>query len=158
MYDYFVAPLRCPRCGVLRPADSTTDLQTHVRDDADGRELPVGTVLDPLEVRPEDLVSSGYLPTGRAAEDARALLLDLWQCPSCGRGDNWAAIELRDGTITSIEAVTLDQDVLARADFISDQCAILAGELTGRSPADFWSGGADAVAALRQHLPGAPSR
>lgn len=46
----------------MSPADASSNLQTHVRDDADGRELAVGFTLDPLEVRADDLASSGYLP------------------------------------------------------------------------------------------------
>jgi len=38
MYDYVVAALRCPNCNTVSAADSSTNMQTHIRDDAAGSE------------------------------------------------------------------------------------------------------------------------
>jgi len=49
-------------------------MQTHVRDDARGIEIAAGFELDPLEVRDQDLQSSGYLATGRPRSDGATRL------------------------------------------------------------------------------------
>ena len=61
MYDYFVAVLRCPRCGTVNPATVYTNMQTHIRGNgADGSELAVGTHLEPVYLTIEHLESAGY--------------------------------------------------------------------------------------------------
>lgn len=84
MYDYVVAALRCPNCNTVSAADSSTNMQTHIRDDAAGSEITVGYRLEPLEIRDQDIVSSGYLATGQASTDGHIRLLETWQCPTCG--------------------------------------------------------------------------
>lgn len=155
MYDYFVAALRCPECGHVSPADSSTNLQTHLRDDADGRELPVGFEFDRYEVRAEDVTSSGYLPVAPPPADGTATLLETWECPAC-RAANWAAIELVDGSIVAIEAVVLDRLALARAHFISDQCTVRAAQVSDVPLAELEAGRVDPVATLRAGLPTPP--
>lgn len=153
MYDYFVAPLRCPVCGRISPADSSTNMQTHLSDDASGRELTVGFEFDPMEVRPQDIVDSDYLPVSPPPADGTATLLETWQCPHCGAADLWAAVALLGGRIESIEAVALDRETLARAHFIDEGCSMLAARLSGIAWADFAPGQVDAVAVLREYLP-----
>ena len=97
MFDYFVSAMRCPVCKTVSPADSSTNMQTHIRDDADSRELAVGFQLDPLEVRAADIASSGYLPVTPQAADGTVTLLETWECPTCGTPDLWAAVQQRDG-------------------------------------------------------------
>jgi hypothetical protein len=75
MHDYFATELRCPNCNAMSTADSSTNMQTHIRDDASGIEIGVGFRLEPLEVRDQDILSSGYLATGRAATDGRSSCL-----------------------------------------------------------------------------------
>lgn len=152
MFDYFVAPLRCPQCSTASPADSSTNMQTHIRDDADGSELGVGARLDPLDVRVEDILNSGYQLVRRPDPGGRVVLLETWQCEACGRGDNWARIAISDGLVQSIEAVRLDREVLENANFISDQCEVLAAQLSGLPATEFATGAADCVEVLRQRL------
>jgi rubredoxin len=153
MYDYFVASLACPVCGAVSPPDSSTNMQTHLRDDADGRELGVGFELDPLEVRAEDIAGSDYLPIVPPPSDGTATLLDSWECPSCGASDLWAAIELRDGRIAAISAVELTRATLDRAHFIAEECSNRAARISGIPWSEFVPGKVDPIEVLRTHLP-----
>jgi hypothetical protein len=152
MYDYFVAKLACPNCGTVSAADSSTNLQTHIRDDARGIEIPVGFELDPLEVRDQDIEESGYLPTGGARSDDRTRLLAPWVCPTCNH-ENWARVTLAGTNVSAIEAVALDRAALAGAQFIAESCFVISAQLLGRPLADFAPGGPDPVAVLRKLLP-----
>jgi hypothetical protein len=153
MFDYFVAPMTCRVCGQTSPADSSTNMQTHLRDDADHRELSVGFALDPLEVRPQDITSSGYLPVAPQAADATFTLLETWECPACGSADQWARISVRDAVIAAIDSVALDRATLETSNFISDQCFMIASALSGLPGEQLMTGAVDPVAVLREHLP-----
>lgn len=159
MYDYFVAALTCNTCGEVSPPDSSTNMQTHLRFGADGRELATGFELVPAETRPEHIAACGYLPVAPVTGDAAMTLLETWECPSCGESDRWAAITIRDRVITEIRSVELDRESLERAHFISDQCFLRAAQLSGIPSADLMDGTVDPVNVLREHLssgPGAP--
>lgn len=153
MFDYFVAAMRCGVCGQMSPADSSTNMQTHLRDDADHRELAVGFLLDPMEVRPQDIASSGYPQVAPQPADGTFALLETWECPACGAPDQWARIEVRDGVITAIDAVALDRTALDSAHCISDQCSAHAAAISDVVAQDLVTGKADPVAVLREHLP-----
>lgn len=156
MFDWFIAKLRCPECTEIGPATSATNMQTHLRDDADGSELGVGAPLDPLDIRPEDILGSGYQLVAQPEPGHPIHLLEGWECPACGRADNWAMIAIRDGevpSIESIEAVTLDRVTLERAHFISDSCALLAARLSDVPVEDLMTGRVSCVEVLREHLP-----
>lgn len=153
MFDWFVAPLRCPACGAVSPPTSVTNMQTHLRDDADGSELPMGTDLDPLDVRRDDILSSAYQLVSEPVPGEPIRLLEIWRCPSCGRADNWALVTISGSRITAIEAVILDRAMLERAHFISDECFVLAAELSHLPTADLASGEISSVEVLRQRLP-----
>ena len=150
MFDWFVAPLHCPVCGTVSPPTSVTNMQSHLRDDANGSELAVGTQLDPLDVRRDDVLNSGYLLVSEPAPGEAICLLEIWECPSCKRADNWALITISGTKITGIEAVTLDRDTLDSANFISEVYAdLLAEALRREEPATSTS----SVDILRQRLP-----
>src|SRR3954466_4997025 len=85
MFDYFVARMTCTNCGTTSAADSSTDMQTHLRHDARSIEIAVGFELDPLEGRDRDIRSSGYLATGRPRRaDNRELDVPDMQAPELG--------------------------------------------------------------------------
>ena len=133
MFDWFVAKLRCPQCGTISPATSATNMQTHLRDDADGSELGVGARLDPLDIRPDDILSSAYQLVAQPEPGQEIRLLKVWECPACGHADNWAMIAIRNAPVASIEAidaVTLDRATLDRVHFISDSCALVAARIS----------------------------
>jgi hypothetical protein len=109
-------------------------MQTHMRDDASGIEIGVGFRLDPLEVRDQDIESSGYLPISRERADGRIRLLETWTCPNCHR-ENWGRVTIAGTEVIAIEGVTLDRATLAGAQFITESCYILAAQLSD-IPAD----------------------
>lgn len=153
MFDWFVAPLRCPACGAVSPSSSVTNMVTHVRDDANGSELTVGSEIDALDLRTDDILSSSYQLVSSPAPGEPIRLLDMWRCSSCGRSDNWALVTISGTRIAEIEAVILDRAMLERANFISDQCFILAAQLSDIPATDLISGNASSVEVLRSHLP-----
>jgi hypothetical protein len=151
MYDYFVAPLRCPNCNTVSAADSSTNMQTHIRDDASGIEIGVGFRLEPLEVRDQDIVSSGYLSTSRTATDGRVRLLETWRCPTCGH-ENWACVTLSGTEVMAIEPVVLDRPTLENAQYISDSCYLVASRISGIPAREFMAGKLDPVRVLFDRL------
>ena len=104
MFDWFVAPLQCPACGAVSPPTSATNMVTHLRDDANGSELAVGSTFDALDLRTDDILSSSYQLVSAPASGEPIRLLDTWRCPSCGRSDNWALVTINGTRITAIEA------------------------------------------------------
>jgi hypothetical protein len=152
MFDWFVAPLRCPVCGAVSPASSVTNMQTHLRDDADGSELAIGAKFDPLDIRRDDILNSGYLLVSDPVPDVAIRLLETWKCPTSGH-ENWALITIVGDKISEIEAVILDRATLERANFISDQCFVLAAQLSDVSGADLAAGRVSSVELLRKLLP-----
>jgi hypothetical protein len=152
MFDWFVASLACPACGTVSPPTSATNMQTHLRDNADGSELAVGAELDALDVRLADILNSGYQLIAEPPPGEPSRLLESWRCPTCGR-DNWALIAIANARIASIEAVVLDLATLNRAHFISDQCFVLAAQLSGIAAGELSNGTVSSVEILRQRLP-----
>jgi hypothetical protein len=151
MYDYFVAALKCPHCGTVSAADSSTNMQTHVRDDASGIEIAVGFRFEPLEVREQDIMTSGYLPTGRVPMDGRTRLLETWRCQACGH-ENWACVSLAGIELVAIESVVLDRATLEGAQFISDGSYLLASKLSGIPARDLMEGKVNPVQVLLERL------
>ena len=152
MYDYFVAAMICPQCGAVSPADSSTDMQTRLRDDARGIEIGVGFQFDPLEVRERDLESSGYLPVTLEHPVDQIQLLDTWTCPACHH-TNWARVTIDGTKIVAIEAVTLDRATLAGAQFIAEGCYALAAQISGVPAADLLTHPEELVQILLSRLP-----
>lgn len=88
---------------------------------------------DPLDLCRDDVLNSGYLLVSDPAADEAIRLLEVWDCPFCGRGSNWALITVNGTEMTAIEAVALDRATLESANFISEVDAdMLAATLRGR--------------------------
>src|SRR5947207_12883800 len=104
MYDYFVAAMKCLNCGTMSAADSSTNMQTHLRDDASGIELGLGFHFEPLEVRGQDIMASSYISTGRVSVDGRSRLLEMWRCPACGTA-TCARVRITGTVLTEIDSV-----------------------------------------------------
>jgi hypothetical protein len=151
MYDYFVAALKCVNCGTVSAADSSTNMQTHLRDDASGIEIGIGFRFDPLEVREQDIMASSYLSTGRVSVDGRTRLLETWRCPTCDH-DNWARVTIEGTELTKIESVVLDREALEGTQFITDGCYVLASRLSGIPARDLMEGKANPVQVLLERL------
>jgi hypothetical protein len=151
MFDYFVAEMTCPSCNTVSSADASTHMQTHIRDDARGLEIGVGFELDPLEVRDQDLVESGYLAV-RDRVDDQVSLLEQWVCATCHQ-ENWARVSISGTTILAIAAVPLDRQTLATANFITRHCFVAAAAISGIPARDLLQGKVDPVAVLLERLP-----
>jgi hypothetical protein len=130
MYDYFVGAMTCSNCGAVSTADSSTNLQTYIRHNARGIEIPVGFQLDACDATDQSIASSAYLPVGRGRTDGQTRLLDTWTCPTCKR-ENWARVTLVGTEVAAIEGVTLDRATLESAQFITDSCFIAAAQVSG---------------------------
>lgn len=152
MYDYFVAKMTCTRCGTTSAADSSTDMQTHLRDDARGIEIAAGFELDAMEVRDQDIRSSGYLATGRQRSDGTTRLIESWTCPVC-KHQNWARITIDGTKVAAIEGITLDREALESAQFITDGSYVLAASLSGLPAQELMTGAIDTVRVLLERLP-----
>lgn len=146
-FDVFLAPLRCPHCdsGVAH-----AEIQTYIRGGvADGSALRVGSEIDPVDLTTDSLLGAGYALIDPPAPGGPIRLLDVWSCPHC-QSEPWAMVEIAEGKIRSIEAVTLDRATLESAHFISDTNAdLLADSLRGEEP----DAGETSVEILRRRLP-----
>jgi hypothetical protein len=126
-------------------------MQTHIRDDASGIEIGAGFRLEPLEVRDQDLTSSGYLATGQTGTDGRVRLLETWRCPACGH-ENWARVTLSGTEVMAIEPVILDRSTLEAAQYISDGCYVVASRVSGIPARDLMEGKVNPVRVLFDRL------
>lgn len=141
-YDFFVAPLRCPRCGTTWPADAPTCIQTAARRDPQLTDIAVG---DEIDVPVEDMVERNYVAL-RHGEPGPIVLLETWDCPNCGL--QWARIEIEGGIVTSITSVELDREIIAGATYASPDIVDYLKEVTGMSYDELMD--ADFAALLRR--------
>jgi hypothetical protein len=152
MYDYFDAKLRCPHCGTVSGPRARINMQTHIRGDADGSTLEVGYTFDEGDLRHEAIAGSGYLPIKTAAPHEPIRLLNVWHCPEC-RTEQWAEVNITNGKIELIEAVSLNRAVLEGAHFVAEVHAeLLAASLLDLSSRDMREKKMNVVTVLRQHL------
>lgn len=152
MYDYFDAPLRCPRCSHLSTPDELTNMQTKIREDADGTELRVGFRFDKADLQTRRILESSYALVKDPDPATVVQLLNVWSCPSC-ETEQWARIEIVDGLLAKIEAVVMSKEILNEANFISE----VDGELLAATLLDIpvWEVNErklDPVEVLRQRL------
>jgi hypothetical protein len=151
MFDYFIAELRCPRCKNVSGPGANTNMQTHIRDDADGSTLEVGYEFDTSDLREENIISSGYLLLRSPALEL-IRLLNVWMCRAC-RTDQWAIVEIVDRKLARIEAVSMSRAVLEESNFISEVNAeLLAATLIDIPSRELSERKLDVVTILRQHL------
>lgn len=156
-FDHFVAALRCARCGKVSRADRSTELQTKLAVEAEGRAIGVGDlIVTPGTV--QEVTDSGYRGLGAPALAGPIALLETWSCPACGQTGQWAKVELSAPTAQGgrrVEAVRALGDLrrshLDGADFLSEEAVYLAERLAGRRFTDVSS--ADLVTVLRGCLP-----
>jgi hypothetical protein len=153
MYDYFVGELVCPGCGTVNGTTAYTNMQTHIRGAcADGTELAVGFVLDPVEVTPGHLAGAGYVLISPPEELSSPRLLDVWICPAC-ETEQWATIEIVQQRIERIVAVVLDNTTFESSNYIDDTHAeLLAAALLGISWAELSERKLSCVEVLRERL------
>jgi hypothetical protein len=152
MFDYFVAGLHCRSCGTMSPATAATGMQTHIRSDADGSELRVSFVFDAIDLETEHILRSGYALIAAPPNAHTMRLLDVWTCPKC-LTEEWGAVDIVDGRIERIEAVSMGLATLQTANFIADVSAdILAASLLGISTNELSQRKIHNVDVLRERL------
>ena len=111
-FDFFVAAMQCFNCGRISPADSSTDMQTYLRDDPQLEDLGVGSIVGSDL---HDMDGKRYLEVSTPSQEA--ILLDTWNCPYCGH-PNWAQVTITNGVITNIHAVKLNRKTVANATYV----------------------------------------
>jgi len=135
-FDYFVGELKCPICGNVSCADSSTNIQTKIRNTPNFRLLSVGCELNADH---DSLMDADYYfiqsPQGNILE-----LIDMWECPSCGSPRNWAQITIREGIIINIISVPLTYEILRGANYIIDEGLHSLSAFTGLSFEDLTQG------------------
>ena len=149
-FDFFIAPLRCPICGIVSPEDTSTNMQTKIQASPMGAYLRVG---DKLDLRKSGPGSGGYLTIKEPLPTEPIHILDIWECSACGQPFNWAEIVLQNDVIVSITAVKLDQETLKRAHFISWQLEYVYPSITGQALFERNQVRSDFVKLLHKQLP-----
>jgi hypothetical protein len=131
-YDFFVAILKCPVCRKISPADTSTNMQTYLRDEPDMASLKVG---DPLAINPERIRRGeydGYLTVKVPELNESIHILQTWECPYCGSPANWVDVVVRNGLIDSIDDVKFDREHFEKSHLVSNDAISIAGDLTGK--------------------------
>lgn len=108
MYDYFAADLRCPGCGTVSSATAYTNMQTHLRDDANGSVLAVGYELEAADLTTSSIVASGYSLITSPSVGGEICLLEVWTCQACVV-ERWASVRIVNQRIARIEAVSMNR-------------------------------------------------
>jgi hypothetical protein len=105
MYQtYFVAPMRCPRCGTVT-ADESTQMINSLRHRDEPALIRVGETLD------VGLFPTRYVTIRPPAPGEPVRALEFWSCPVCGLV-SWAEIVVADGRVTRIAPVALTAERL----------------------------------------------
>jgi hypothetical protein len=128
-------------------------MQTHIQgSSADESALVVGYSFNPVSLKTEHLLGSGYALIAPPTATAPIRLLDVWICPAC-ETEQWAFVDISGGRIERIEAVLMSRSTLEAASFISDTSAeLLATALMDISPSELTDRKLDSVEVLRQRL------
>ena len=112
----------------------------------------MGYRLDAIDAQDDHIRAAGYLPIDGPRVDRKTRLLEQWECPTCGH-ENWSSVTIDQDTIVTIESIILDRVTLARAQFITENCYLLAAQLSGIAAADLMTRSVNPVAVLLEHLP-----
>ena len=110
---FFVAALKCVYCGNVSPADTSTNMQSHLLPHPG--DLRVG---DAADVHIEDFESS-YFKLRDPAPGGPVTVLETWNCPYC-HAQNWAFVIFQGQVVRDICSVRLNTDAIDKAQFISD--------------------------------------
>jgi hypothetical protein len=152
MYDYFAAELLCPSCATANSAAAYTNMQTHLRGDADGSTLAVGYEFEAADLIAKHVLGAGYALVSPPSHEGSIRLLEVWHCPAC-EAQQWAMVEIVGQKIARIEAVSMDRRALESANYISEVNAeLLAATLMGTSWAEFSERKLNSVEVLKQRL------
>lgn len=110
---YFVASLRCPRCGRLTADTTSTEMVNHLAEEP----YTVYRVGDDVPDTDEELTLAFIPASPRKGSEAR--ILHCWTCPFEGTLE-WAEVVLDGGRVREIQAVDLTPEVVRRANYASE--------------------------------------
>jgi hypothetical protein len=99
MSTYFVAELRCPGCGTVSPASTSTGMSSHLLPDPGTQVIRVG---DRPGVDRYDIADE-YLTLRMPESDALIQIIELWYCKASSEL-NWALVTFRDGLVAKHRA------------------------------------------------------
>jgi len=128
-FDYFVGKLRCPECGIVSRADESTNMQTKICRVPKMAPYAEGAV---LEFDLGDIEAGGYILIQPPRDSESLILLESWECPSCGAPFNWAKISIKNKTIEVVESINLDESVIKKSNYISEDCGYLGWKITDK--------------------------
>jgi hypothetical protein len=152
MYDHFTGELRCPRCGTINSTIAYTNMQTHLRSDADGSALAVGYEFQLVDLTTKHILDAGYSLVSPPYEGGASRLLEVWNCPVC-ETEQWAMVEIVNRKVARIEAVLMNRTTFEAANFISEVNAeLLSVTLMGILWAEFSERKLNSVDVLKQQL------
>jgi rubredoxin len=145
-FDYFVGNLLCPVCGFISEADESTNMQTYIRNEPELAYLGIGSDLKFTDI----INSKDYLVNRIPNPDEEIRILEIWECPSCGKPFNWGEVVVHNEVITNISAVIFDRETFNRANLVSRWCISVAEDLTGRTYQELLK--EDLIQILRERL------
>jgi hypothetical protein len=125
MFDYFIGSLKCPVCQNVSRADSSTNMQTKLRNQPSLDELGLG---HRLSINQQIAEAAGYLTVRQPNSGEAIHILNTWECPFCGVPYNWAQITVQNERIEEVLAVAKSREVLLQAHFVSEECLISLAE------------------------------
>jgi len=109
-YDFFVAALTCPHCGVVSKENYTTKMQTSIRDeDTDGVYMGVGF---PLVLNLPEMEELNYIPILPVVEGETIRIGHSWVCVSCMWARRWAVVEVAENVIQKIEDIDIKKELI----------------------------------------------
>lgn len=120
-FDYICHPLKCSKCNQIVSNPCEIDLQTKIARVKELRALQVG---DYVDIDPNPKIGGGYLELREFHELNRLTVIEAWSCPNCGANFLWARVFFKDGILESVEPITLDEDGLSSADFLSSEALV----------------------------------
>lgn len=120
VFDYFVGTLKCSICKNISDSNSSTNMQTKIRENPNYEELGVGRS---LQINQYAIDRGNYTVLRWPAQNENIVILDMWECQFCDKGGrNWAKIIVQNGVISEVFSVEKTQQVVNHSHFISDEC------------------------------------
>jgi hypothetical protein len=136
----------------MSEVSENTNMQTHLRDDANGSGLPIGFVFDKADLEARNIAESGYLLVEDLGTSNNVRILNTWHCPSCGT-EQWGLVEIANGVLESISGLLMNREALDRANFIGEvDAGLLAAALLDIPPWELTERKLDSIEVLRQRL------
>lgn len=132
-YDFFIANLECPICGITSASDTSTNMQTYIRNLPEMASLAIG---DALDIDPEQIHQGefdGYLVVSAPKTEFPIRILQTWECAKCDSPFNWAEVLISNKVIESIHSIEFNKVNLTNANLVANEVISIAADLMGQS-------------------------